>query len=40
MTMACNPNFNQTVNEKQVSHSNVRKVIEIVSHPQPSSVKK
>jgi uncharacterized HAD superfamily protein len=31
--MACNPHFNQTVSEKQVSHTNTRKVIEIVSHP-------
>ena len=27
--MACNPHFNQPVVEKQVSHSNVRKVIEV-----------
>ena len=34
--MACNPHFNQTVTEKQVSSSHVRKVIEVVSTPKPS----
>lgn len=31
--MACNPHFNQTVSEKQISHTSTRKVIEIVSKP-------
>jgi hypothetical protein len=31
--MACNPHFNQTVSEKQISHTSTRKVIEIVSQP-------
>lgn len=31
--MACNPHFDQPVVEKQVAHSNVRKVVEIVAPP-------
>lgn len=33
--MACNPHFNQTVSEKQISSSSTRKVIEIVAKPAP-----
>ncbi len=31
--MACNPHFDQPVVEKQVSHTNNRKVVEILSPP-------
>ena len=37
--MACNPHFNQTVTEKQVASSHVRKVIEIVSTPKSGEAK-
>ncbi len=36
--MACNPHFDQPVVEKQVSASNVRKVVEIA--PTPRETKK
>lgn len=37
--MACNPHFNQPVVEKQVAHSNVRKVIEVARPRQEDSKK-
>ena len=34
--MACNPHFDQPVVEKQVSVSNVRKVVEIARETKPA----